>query len=176
MRFTKAPIDGAFVIDIDRIEDHRGFFARFYCQKEMAAAGIDTTFVQINNSYSAKTGTLRGLHYQAPPHGEAKLMRCIHGAIWDCIVDVRPGSPSYGQWFGIELSAENRRLFYVPAGCAHGFLTLAPDAETIYLSSAYYTPGCERGVRYNDPRFAIEWPIEPVVVSDKDAAQPDFVD
>jgi dTDP-4-dehydrorhamnose 3,5-epimerase len=174
MIFSEAPIAGAYLIDLEKRGDGRGFFARVFCQNEFQAHGLETNFVQVNNSLSAARGTLRGLHYQLEPAAEVKLVRCISGALWDVILDLRRDSPSFGRWFGAELSAENRRMMYAPRGVAHGFLTLTEDAEAFYLVSAFYAPDRERGVRWDDPRFAIEWPAKPLVISDKDAGRPDF--
>jgi len=174
MRIEPAPLDGAATIELDLRGDERGFFARMYCEREFAAAGLETRFVQANNSSNAQRGTLRGLHYQLPPDTEVKLVRCIRGALWDVIVDVRPGSPSFGRWFGAELTAQNRRMMYVPRGFAHGFITLTDDSELIYFVSDFYEPKQERGLRWNDPKIAIDWPIAPSVISDKDANWPDF--
>jgi dTDP-4-dehydrorhamnose 3,5-epimerase len=174
MKFHTTPLDGARVIELEQRGDQRGFFARYFCEREFAADGLETRFVQINNSLTAKKGTLRGLHYQLPPAAEVKVVRCVRGAFWDVIVDLRPDSPSFKKWFGAELSAENRQMMYVPRGFAHAFLTLTDDAEAIYLVSAFYGPEQERGVRWNDPAIGIEWPIEPVEVSPKDAEWPDL--
>jgi dTDP-4-dehydrorhamnose 3,5-epimerase len=174
MRFVPTPLPGAFLIELDKREDERGFFARFFCEREFAAAGLETRFVQINNSLSRYTGTLRGMHYQLGEATEVKLVRCLNGALWDAILDLRPGSTTFGNSFGAELNGENRRMMYVPRGFAHGFLTLAPDTETLYLVSAFYNPARERGIRWNDPRFGITWPAEPQVLSERDAQQRDF--
>jgi dTDP-4-dehydrorhamnose 3,5-epimerase len=175
MRFVETPIAGAYIVDLDLRGDQRGFFARLWCQDELAAKGLNGQFVQTNNALSERRGTLRGLHYQVPPHEEAKLVRCISGEIFDVIVDVRAGSSTYLQWFGTELSAANRRMMYVPAGCAHGLLTLADATEVIYSVTHAYTPDAERGVRWNDPRFAIAWPDVPsLTISEKDRQWPDF--
>jgi dTDP-4-dehydrorhamnose 3,5-epimerase len=154
--------------------DDRGFFARMFCENEFAQAGLTPKFVQINNSLSAVKGTLRGMHYQLPPRAETKLVRCVRGKLWDVILDLRPNSPTFGRWFGAELSIENRLMMYVPRGFAHAILTLADETEVIYLVSEFYAPEHERGVRWNDPRFAITWPIEPSAISPKDARWPDF--
>jgi dTDP-4-dehydrorhamnose 3,5-epimerase len=174
MKFTETPLAGAYLVDLERRGDERGFFARFFCAREFAEHGLETRFVQINTSLSVAAGTLRGMHYQLPPAAEVKLVRCLAGALWDAILDLRPRSPSFGRWFAAELTAENRRMMYVPQGFAHGFLTLAPNTEALYLVSAFYAPERERGVRWNDPRFAIAWPRPPQVISDKDARQRDF--
>lgn len=174
MKFTQTPLAGAYLVDLEKRGDERGFFARFFCEKEFAAQGLETRFVQINNSLSAEAGTLRGMHYQQAPAAEVKLVRCLKGALWDAILDLRPNSSTFGQWFGAELSGENRRMMYVPRGFAHGFLTVQSDTEALYLVSAFYAPEAERGVRWNDPHFAIAWPAEPRVISEKDAGQRDF--
>ncbi|KHD05766.1 dTDP-4-dehydrorhamnose 3,5-epimerase [Candidatus Thiomargarita nelsonii] len=174
MRFITTPLVGAYTIELEGKGDERGFFARFFCKKEFEQLSLATDFVQINNSLSAKKGTLRGMHYQLPPASEVKLIRCIQGALYDAIIDIRPDSPTYRQWFGVELTSNNRKMLYVPQGFAHGFITLEDNTELLYLVSSYYEPQAERGIRYNDPLFAIDWPVEPVVVSDKDRNWPDF--
>lgn len=174
MIFTETPVEGAYLIDLEKRGDERGFFARAFCRNEFAAMGLETEFVQVNNSLSAAKGTLRGMHYQLPPAAEVKVVRCIAGALWDVVLDLRRDSPSYGRWFGAELSAANRRMMYAPKGIAHGFVTLAHDTEAFYFVSAFYAPELERGVRWNDPRFGIEWPLAPVVISDKDRDRADF--
>lgn len=170
--FTETPLSGAFLVDLERRGDARGFFARSFCAREFGDHGLATRFVQANTSLSAEAGTLRGLHYQEPPAEESKLMRCVAGAMWDVVVDLRPGSPTFRQSFGAELSAENGRQMYVPKGFAHGFLTLAPDTMAAYMVDEYYAPGVERGLRYDDPALGIDWPVAPQVVSDKDRAWP----
>jgi dTDP-4-dehydrorhamnose 3,5-epimerase len=157
------------------IRDDRGFFARSFCENEFAAHGLHSVFVQQNNSQSLKKGTIRGLHYQTAPHAEVKVMRCLRGAIYNVIVDLRPTSRTYRRWQGFELTAENRRQLYVPEGFANGYQALTDEAEVAYLVSVPYAPGAEGGVRYDDPEFAITWPIEVTVVSDKDRAWPNFV-
>jgi len=174
MIFTPTPLAGAYLIDLEKRGDARGFFARVFCEREFGEAGLETRFVQANNSLSAKRGTLRGLHYQLPPAAEVKLVRCLRGALWDVIVDLRPDSPTFRKWFGAELSAENRRMMYVPRGFAHAILTLTDDTEAFYMVSAFYAPEEERGVRWNDPAIGIEWPIAPVEISPKDAGWPDL--
>ena len=174
MRFVPTPLPGAFVIELDKREDDRGFFARFFCEREFAEAGLDTRFVQINNPLSKDLGTLRGMHYQLGPAAETKVVRCLHGALWDAALDLRPGSATFGQSFGARLSADNRLMMYVPRGFAHGFLTLEGDTEALYLVSAFYKPSRERGVRRDDPHFAIAWPAKPRVISEKDTQQRDF--
>ena len=174
MRFLETPVQGVRLIELEKRGDARGFFARMFCEREFAEAGLESRFVQMNNSLTGRKGTLRGLHYQLQPAAEVKVVRCVRGALWDVVLDLRPDSPSFGKWFGAELSAENRRMMYVPRGFAHAFLTLTDDVEAIYLVSAFYSPEDERGVRWNDPRFGIEWPMRPVEISDKDARWPDF--
>jgi dTDP-4-dehydrorhamnose 3,5-epimerase len=176
MKFHKTPLDGAYLIELERRGDDRGFFARFFCEKEFGAQGLETRFVQVNNSLSAKAGTLRGLHYQLPPSGEVKVVRAVKGALWDCIVDLRAGSPTFGKWFGAELNDDNRLMMYVPRGFAHSLITLVDDVEALYLVSEFYAPQQERGVRWNDPAIGIEWPIQPAEISEKDAAWPDLND
>src|SRR3954471_7413619 len=167
MIFTDTPIPGACLIDLEKRGDDRGFFARGFCEREFAAHHLVTRFVQVNNSLSAQKGTLRGMHYQLAPKAETKLVRCIRGALYDLILDLRQGSPTFGQSFGAELSADNRRMMYVPKGFAHGFLTLADDTEAFYFVDEVYAPECERDILCNDPRFHLAWPGSPVVLSDK---------
>lgn len=174
MRFLKTPLPGAHAIEPELKGDDRGFFARLYCEKEFEDNGLVGSFVQANNSCSRRKGTLRGMHYQLPPSAEVKVVRCIRGALWDCIADLRPDSPTFGKWFGIELNADNRRMMYVPRGFAHGFLTLADDTEAIYLVSDSFNASAERNIRYDDAFFNIIWPFEPVALSEKDASRIDF--
>ena len=174
MKFIETPLKGVFLIELEKRGDDRGFFARFFCQREFEAAGIPMPIVQINNSLSAKAGTLRGMHYQLPPAAEIKVVRCIRGALYDVIIDLRPDSPTFAQWFGAELTAENRLMMYAPQGFAHGFITLSDDTEAFYLTNAFYAPQEERGIRFDDPRFGVAWPRAPVDVSAKDREWPDF--
>lgn len=174
MIFNETPIKGAYVIGLEKHGDERGFFARAFCTKEFEAQGLATKFVQINNSLSAGRGTLRGMHYQLSPASEVKVVRCIRGALYDVILDLREDSPTFGQSFGAELTGENREMMYVPKGCAHGFITLSEDVEAFYLVDEFYAPDYERGIRWNDPKFNIQWPIEPVTISDKDSGHGDF--
>lgn len=174
MLFHETPLAGAFTIDLEPRGDDRGFFARVFCESEFAGAGLETRYVQVNSSLSRQKGTLRGLHYQLPPAAEAKVVRCIRGALFDCVLDLRPNSTTFGQWFGTELTAENRRMMYVPRGFAHGFLTLSDDTEILYLVSTPYAPDEERGIRHDDPAFAIQWPLTPVEISAKDRSWPDY--
>jgi dTDP-4-dehydrorhamnose 3,5-epimerase len=174
MIFNKTPLPGVYTIDLEKKGDERGFFARFFCINEFEKMGLDKNFVQVNNSLSAQKGTLRGMHYQLSPKSETKLVRCIKGSLYDIVLDLREDSPTFGQHFGAELTAENRRMMYVPKGCAHGFITLKDDTEALYLVSDFYAPEQERGVRWNDPKFNIEWPEKPVVISEKDKNHPFF--
>jgi dTDP-4-dehydrorhamnose 3,5-epimerase len=174
MIFNETPLKGAFVIDLEKRGDERGFFARAFCEKEFGSKQLVTRFVQVNNSLSAQRGTLRGMHYQLGARAETKLVRCIRGALLDVILDLRKDSPTFGQSYSAELTAENRRMMYVPKGFGHGFITLADNTEAFYFVDEFYAPEAERGVRWNDPKFAIQWPMEPVVLSDKDRAHRDF--
>jgi dTDP-4-dehydrorhamnose 3,5-epimerase len=174
MKFHRTPLLGARLIELEKRGDERGFFARMFCEREFDAAGLETRFVNVNNSLSAQEGTLRGLHYQTGEAAETKVVRCVRGALFDAIVDLRPGSPTYLNWFGETLTSDNRLMMYAPRGFAHAILTLMPDTEALYLVSAHYAPTAERGLRWNDSRFAIRWPIAPQEISAKDAAWPDF--
>jgi dTDP-4-dehydrorhamnose 3,5-epimerase len=174
MKFTPAPLEGAYLIDLEKRGDDRGFFARLFCEKEFQAHGLPHHLVQVNNSASSEQGTLRGLHFQLSPKQEDKVVRCIRGALWDVILDLRVDSSTFGQWFGHTLSADNRTMMFVPKGFAHGFITLEPNSEVIYFASECYAPESERCVRWNDPMFAIRWPAQPSVISEKDATARDF--
>lgn len=174
MIFNETALQGAFLIEIKKIEDHRGFFGRAWCQQEFEQAGINSNIRQINTSLTHKKGTIRGMHYQIDPHQEGKLIRCTRGRIYDVMIDLRPDSPTFMQWIGHELSENNYRMVYVPENFAHGFVTLEDHCEVYYPVTEFYTPGSERGIRYNDPAFKIEWPIDIEVVSDKDMSHPDF--
>lgn len=174
MRFNATPLEGAYTIDLEKRGDERGFFARVYCSEEFAAKRLVNSFAQINNSLTGKKGVLRGMHYQLPPAAEVKVIRCIKGALFDVILDLRPQSPTFGKWFGETLSAENRLMMYCPKGFAHGFVTLEENTEAFYLVSDPYAPELERGVRFDDPAFNIKWPIEPLEISEKDGSWPDF--
>lgn len=174
MRFTETKLAGAFILDLELREDSRGFFARTFCQKEFEAHGLKPSVAQCNCSYNHRKGTMRGMHYQLPPAAETKLVRCTRGGIYDVIIDLRPGSSTYRQWVGVELTEQNRRQLYVPEMFAHGYLTLTDGAEVAYQVGEFYTPGYERGIRYDDPVFKIEWPVAIGVISDKDAAWPAF--
>lgn len=173
-RIEPTPLAGVHVVRPDGIVDARGFFARMFDSRVFAEAGLVDHFVNINNSFSGARHTLRGMHLQRPPSAEAKLVRCVRGALFDVAIDCRAASPTRRQWFGIELTGENRAMLYVPEGCAHGFLTLADDTEAIYLSSAFHDPASERGLRWDDPAIGVTWPAPPAVISDKDRAWPDY--
>ena len=174
MIFTETPLKGAYIIEPERIEDERGFFARSWCVEEFKEHGLNPNLVQCNISFNKKKGTLRGMHYQAAPHEEAKLVRCTKGALYDTIIDLRGDSPTFKHWFGVELTAENRKALYIPEGFAHGFQTLEYDTEVLYQMSEFYHPECARGVRYDDPALKVTWPVEVVTISEKDARYPDF--
>lgn len=174
MIFTEMKLPGAYLIDPEPREDVRGHFSRVYCEREFGEHGLMTRVAQTNSSWNVRRGTLRGMHYQLPPHGEAKLVRCTRGSIYDVIVDLRPGSRTFREWTGVELSADNRRMLYVPEQFAHGFLTLEDATEVTYQVSEFYTPGAERGLRWDDPVLGIEWPDTVVVISEKDRVWPDL--
>jgi dTDP-4-dehydrorhamnose 3,5-epimerase len=174
MKFTAAPITGAYVIDVQRIGDERGFFGRLWCHREFENMGLVATIVQSNIGVSKTAGTLRGLHFQRPPHQEVKIIRCPRGAIFDVIVDLRPESPTFKRWFGVVLSQENNSMLYVPEGCATGYLTLRDDTEIYYHTSKAYQPDSAAGVRWDDPALGIEWPAEIRVVSENDRNWPNF--
>ena len=172
MNFHETPLPGAYVVEMDRLADERGFFARAYCTDEFAAQGLAAMTSQCSVSFNQAKGTLRGLHFQAAPHAEDKLVRCTAGAVFDVIVDLRDGSATWRQWYGVELSASNRRALYVPQGFAHGFITLAEATELFYMISAPFVAGFGRGIRWNDPAIGIRWPGEPAVISPRDADYP----
>ncbi|MFQ5642843.1 MAG: dTDP-4-dehydrorhamnose 3,5-epimerase [Thiogranum sp.] len=176
MKFRETALPGAFVIEPETLEDKRGFFARVWCRKEFEEHGLVATIAQANTSFNARAGTLRGMHYQVAPHEETKVVRCTRGSLYDVIVDLRPDSVTYGNWTGIELTATNHTMLYVPAGFAHGFITLEDNTEVSYLISAAYAPQAARAVRWNDPAFNIEWPRPVEEISDRDAGWPDFAD
>jgi dTDP-4-dehydrorhamnose 3,5-epimerase len=172
MIFTEAPLRGAFIIDMTRMEDERGFFARSFCAEEFAKRGLAAQMSQCSVSFNVRKGTLRGLHFQAAPHDEEKLVRSTCGAVFDVVVDLRPESPTHRQWFGTELTAANHRALYVPKGFAHGFISLADDTEVLYMISVPYAPGFAKGLRWNDPALGIRWPLTPTVISTRDAHHP----
>jgi dTDP-4-dehydrorhamnose 3,5-epimerase len=174
MKFTETPIAGAYIIEVDRIGDDRGHFGRLWCEREYQEVGLVAKIVQSNIGVNPFAGTQRGLHYQKAPHLEAKIVRCSRGAMFDVIVDVRPDSPTHCEWFGMELTAENATMLYVPEGCATGYITLVDDTEMYYHATASYHPESATGVRCNDPAFGIQWPREPSIISDGDRDWPDY--
>jgi dTDP-4-dehydrorhamnose 3,5-epimerase len=174
MIFKETKLKGSFVIEIERLEDQRGFFARWWCKREFESQNLVSRLVQANISFNEKRATLRGMHYQISPYEETKVVRCTRGSVYDVIVDLRPDSSTHKQWLGVKLTGDDHRMLYVPKGFAHGYLTLEDDTEVFYHVSEFYTPEAERGVRYNDPRFAINWPLEVQVISDKDKNWPDY--
>jgi dTDP-4-dehydrorhamnose 3,5-epimerase len=175
MVFKEIRLKGAFIIELEKIKDDRGFFSRAWCQEEFHAHGLDSNIAQCNLSFNAARGTLRGLHYQIAPYEETKVIRCTRGKIFDVIIDLRPKSPTYLQWTGIELSLENRKMVYVPENFAHGYLTLADNTEVFYQVSQFYSPGSESGIRWNDPSINIKWPEIPnLIISEKDKNWPYF--
>ena len=174
MRFHQTGLSGAYLIELELLEDERGFFARTFCREEFAARGLNPEVAQCNLSYNARKNTLRGMHYQAEPHAEAKLVNCLKGAVYDVIIDLRPRSSTSGRWVAVELSAANRKMLYVPEGFAHGFLTLEDDTAVHYQMSAFFEPDSARGVRWDDPAFGIEWPCPEPIISDKDRRWPDY--
>jgi dTDP-4-dehydrorhamnose 3,5-epimerase len=172
MIFTEIELKGAVIIDLEEKHDHRGFFARTFCAQEFEQHGLKPVVAQCNLSFNFKKGTLRGMHYQIAPAGETKLVRCTKGAIYDVIIDMRPDSPTFLQHFGIELTADNHRALYIPEMFAHGYQALTDDAEVVYQVGEFYTPGYERGLRYDDPFFNIQWPLEVTEISEKDTNWP----
>ncbi len=174
MKFHATDLADAVLIEPTPFEDHRGYFARTFCTDEFAKAGLETVYPQHNTSFNHRAGTLRGMHFQVGAHAEVKVMRCVKGAIYDVIVDLRPQSPSYLAWQGFELTAANGLQLYVPRGFAHGYVSLKDQSSVAYMASASYAPGAERGLRWNDPLIGIVWPIDIVLVSEKDSQWPDF--
>jgi dTDP-4-dehydrorhamnose 3,5-epimerase len=172
--FKETKLQGAFIIEPERIEDERGFFTRTFCRNEFKAHGLNPHLVQCSVSFNKKKGTLRGMHYQTAPYEETKLVRCTRGAIYDVMLDLRPNSPTFKQWVSVELTGENRRMLYIPEGVAHGFQTLQDETEVLYQMSEFFHPECARGVRWDDPSFAVRWLRKPLIVSRKDASYPDF--
>lgn len=175
MKFLPTGFDGLHVVEIEPHCDRRGFFARTWCAREFETAGLETRLVQCSVSFNLRRGTLRGMHFQVAPAEEVKLVRCTSGSIHDVVIDVRPESPTYLHHFAVELSAENRRALYIPGGFAHGFQTLADRTEVFYQMSEFFAPECARGIRWNDPRFSIEWPISDPIIIDRDASYADYV-
>lgn len=174
MIFTPTPIEGAFEIRLQRLSDHRGHFARAWCAEEFREQRLNPRAAELNVGFSHLRGTLRGLHYQADPHAETKFVRCTRGAVFDVVVDLRPGSPTFCHWYAVELTADNDTMLFVPEGCAHGYQTLVDHTEIEYLASAAYAPSAARGVRYDDPAFGIEWPLAISAISHADATWPAF--
>jgi len=174
MQFHHTNLADVFEISLDTLADERGFFARSWCQEEFRNKGLNPNLAQCNVSFNIHKGTLRGMHYQAPPFPETKLVRCTKGTIYDVVLDLRPGSSTFTEWIGVRLSAANRNMVYVPEGCAHGFLTLEDEAEVFYQMSEFFHPESARGVRWNDSQFKIEWPGEVNVISERDRSYPDF--
>lgn len=174
MIFTETALKGAFILEIKKIEDERGFFGRSWCQKEFEDHGLVSSIVQTNVSFNKYKATLRGIHYQAAPYEETKLVRCTRGSIFDVIVDLRKESATYKSWIGVELNSSNYKLLYVPKNFGHAYITLEDDTEVTYQVSEFYAPGAEKGIRWNDPNIGIEWPIVPEIISEKDQIQPLF--
>lgn len=174
MKFNNTNIDQLYTVDINRLEDERGFFGRAFCSQEFDKMKLESSVCQANISYNKVAGTLRGMHYQKSPFQETKFIRCISGSIYDVVIDLRKDSPTYCQSFGVELNDKNRTALFVPKDFAHGFVTLQDDTEVIYMVSQSYVPNAEEGIRWNDPLFSLDWPIDPVVVSTKDNNWPDF--
>jgi dTDP-4-dehydrorhamnose 3,5-epimerase len=177
MIFTETRLPGAFIIEVQRLEDDRGFFGRSFCRHEFAGRGLNPEVVQCSISFNRNTGTLRGMHYQAAPHAEEKLVRCTRGGLYDVIVDLRRKSPTFKQWVALELNEDNCRMLYIPKGFAHGFQTLVDNTEIFYQMSEFYHPESSRGIRWNDPAFEIQWPAEDrAIVSDRDRNWPDYME
>ncbi len=174
MIFRKTKLAGAYIIEPEPFKDKRGLFARTFCRREFEKIGHTKEFVQFNHSHTLQKGTIRGLHYQLPPHMEIKLIRCVRGSVYDVIVDLRPHSPTYLEYIGIKLSGKNMRMIYVPEGFAHGFQTLEDDSDLIYHHTAFYAPEAESGLRFDDPKIGIDWPLPPRSLSEKDKNYPDL--
>ena len=174
MEFKETNLKGAWVLRLKKIEDERGYFARGWCREEFMQHGLNAQMVQLNVGFSNRRGTMRGLHYQLAPHTEAKFIRCTRGAIYDVIIDLREGSPTLGRWYGVELTPDSGLMLYAPEGFAHGYQTLLDDSEMYYMTSAMYAPAAARGVRYNDPAFAITWPLAVSTISSADSSWSDF--
>ena len=174
MIFTETELKGAFIVELEKFEDERGFFALSWSERVFAERGLEAKLLECNVSFNRKKGTLRGMHYQEAPHGQAKLVRCTMGAIYDVIVDLRPSSPTMRHWIGVELTASNRLMLYIPEGFAHGFQTLTDDTEILYQMSSVYVPESARGARWNDPAFSINWPLAVQVIDERDRLYQDF--
>lgn len=175
MKFVTTSVDGVWIVEEERHADERGWFARTWCTSELSEQGLVAELSQCSASYNHRRGTLRGMHFQAAPYGETKLVRCVRGAIYDVVLDMREDSTSYGQWVGVELTAENGRAVYIPEGCAHGFQTTEEGTEVLYMMAGTYCPEAARGIRWDDPRFGIEWPLPEIAfMSERDASYPDY--
>jgi dTDP-4-dehydrorhamnose 3,5-epimerase len=174
LRFLECEVEGGRLIELEPRRDERGHFARMWCEQELRAAGLEGAVSQVNVAFSPRAGTLRGLHFQRDPHAEVKIVRCVRGAVFDVMVDLRPQSPTFRRWFGAELHGDGLQMMYVPKGCAHGFLTLTDDSEVIYFASHPYAPAAATGLRYDDPAFGIRWPAEVKVISEADRSWPAF--
>jgi len=172
MTFTELKLPGVYRIDLEKKSDHRGFFARAYCHNEYKNHGLRTEWLQMNHTLTSRKGTVRGLHFQRQPAVEAKVVRCIKGAVFDVVVDLRHASPTFGKWVSAELTDTNRSMLYIPEGCAHGFQTLEPETELLYMHSTVYTPECEGGVLYSDPQLEISWPLPVSETSERDQRHP----
>jgi dTDP-4-dehydrorhamnose 3,5-epimerase len=175
MKFKSIELKDSFIIESKKLNDNRGFFSRILCSKKFKKKKLTSRFVQINNSFSKKKNTLRGMHYQLYPFAESKVIRCIKGSIFDVILDLRKNSKTFGKWFGMILSEDNRKMIYVPKGFAHGFLTLEDNTEVLYFSSSFYNKKYEKGIMYDDPKFSIKWPTNPKIISKKDSSWPYFI-
>ena len=174
MKFKETGISGAWIIGFDKREDDRGYFARVWCHQELLSRGLSGTCAQVNTAHSPRAGTLRGMHFQASPHAEVKIARCVRGAAFDALIDLRPDSKTFRRWFGMKLTPDSGEMLYVPEGCAHGYLTLSDDTEVMYFTSNFYAANATRGVRYDDPAFDIRWPATVKVISAVDQSWPDF--
>jgi dTDP-4-dehydrorhamnose 3,5-epimerase len=174
MIFTETKLQGAYVIDLERVTDERGFFARRWCAKEFSSHGLSPVIVQANVGHSARMGTIRGMHFQVAPYAEVKVVHCSRGSLYDVIIDLRDGSPTRGQWVGVELTADNGRMLYVPEGFAHGYQTLEDETDLVYQTSQFYAKDAAKGVRYNDPEVGIVWPLPVSIVSSGDSSWPDY--
>lgn len=174
MIFTETQLKGLYIIEPERLADERGFFARTWCQKELASHGLENRLVQCSISYNPKKGTLRGMHFQTSPWEEVKIVRCTSGEIYDVVIDLRPDSPTFKKWFGLNLSQEERNMLYIPKGFAHGFMTLSDEVEVFYQMSEFYSPDHSGGLRWNDPAFGIHWPMAVQLISERDNTYPDF--
>lgn len=176
MKFTETPLAGAYIVDLEPFSDDRGLFARTFCKREFAQIGHTGEWVQLNHSITFKKGAIRGMHFQFPPHSEVKMVRCVAGAVYDVIIDLRKGSTTFLQWFGVELSAANRKMLYIPAGFAHGFQTLTNNCELIYHHTSFYEPGAEGGIRFDDKKIGISWKEAVTDISERDKSHPHLDD